>query len=129
MPSLEVAEKISEALGYNLQLQPQTQIASAPRLTFAKQTLMKIKNELKLLGVHQATIFGSVARGEDGPNSDIDICLDFGVVKPKAIKLLKAEGRILEVFGDNKVDIIDLQSAAKNPRLSLRIQQDGIRVF
>jgi predicted nucleotidyltransferase len=129
IPSLEVAEKISKAVGYNLQLQPQTQLASAPRLDFAKQILMKLKSELKLLGVQHVTIFGSVARGEDGPHSDIDICLDFDSEKPKAFRILKAEGRILEVFGDNKVDIISQLKAHKNARLIGRIKKDGIRVF
>ena len=129
MPSLEVAERISEALGFNLHLQPQTQVISAPRLSSARQVLLKLKNELKLLGVQHATIFGSVARGEDGPDSDIDICIDFGPEKPKAFKMLKAEGRILETFGENKVDIINQQSVDRNPRLSQRIQKDGIRVF
>lgn len=129
MPSLEVVEKISMALGYNLQLQVQAEIATFPRLDFAKKNLMKLKTELKLLGVRHATIFGSVARGEDGTHSDIDIYLDFGLEKPKAFKLLKAEGRILETFGENKVDIISQLNADKNPRLAERIQKDGIRVF
>ena len=129
MPSLEVAEKISRALGYNLQLLPQAQIATAPRLDFATQLLMKLKPELKQLGVRHITIFGSVARGEDGPNSDIDIYLDFGLEKPKAFKILKAEGRILETFGENKVDIISQLNADKNPRLAERVEKDGVRVF
>lgn len=129
MPSLEVAERISTALGYNLQLQLQNLKTSAPRLSFAKQKLMKLKSELKLLGVQHATIFGSVARGEDGPDSDIDIYLDFGPDKPKAFKILKAEGRILEAFGENKVDIISQLKIHKNPRLAERIEKDGVRVF
>lgn len=129
IPSLDVAEKISEAVGYTLYLEPQTQVVSAPRLLFAKQILMKMKNELKLLGVQHVTIFGSVARGEDGPDSDIDIYLDFGLDKPKAFKLLKAEGRLLESFRENKVDIISQLDANKKPRLAERIQKDGVRVF
>lgn len=129
LPSLEVAEKISTAVGYNLRLQAQTEIAAAPRLEFAKQIIMKLKRELKLLDVRHVTIFGSVARGDDGPNSDIDICLDFGPEKPKVSKVLKAEGRLLEVFADNKIDIISGLNAAKNPRLAERITKDGIRVF
>ena len=46
-----------------------------------------------------------------------------------ALRILKAEGRILEVFGDNKVDIISQLKAHKNARLIGRIKKDGIRVF
>jgi predicted nucleotidyltransferase len=129
IPSLDVAQKISEAVGYHLFLEPLTQRATAPRLTFAKQILMKLKNELKSLGVQHVTVFGSVARGQDGPDSDIDIYLVFGPDKPKAFKILKAEGRILESFGENKVDIISQLKTHKNPRLLERIEKDGIRVF
>ena len=49
--------------------------------------------------------------------------------KPKAFKILKAEGRILETFGENKVDIISQLNADKNPRLAERVEKDGVRVF
>lgn len=38
MPSLEIAERISEASDYNLQLQRQMQIATAPPTDFCKAT-------------------------------------------------------------------------------------------
>ena len=128
-PSLDIALRISEVLGFQLELHPQNQYAQSPRLEFAKQTLGKLKNELKALGIRHAIVFGSVARKEDGPNSDIDIYLDFGDEKPKAQRVLKAEGRILETFGENKVDIVSLLNSEKNSRLKQRIEKDGIRVF
>ena len=128
-PSLDVTERISEVLGFNLELHSQIQSTLPPRLDFAMQTLNGLKKELKDLGVQHAIIFGSVARKEDGPASDIDIYLDFGDEKPKIQKMLKAEGRILETFGENKVDVMSQVSSVKNPKLKQRIEKDGIRVF
>lgn len=128
-PSLDVTERISEVLGFHLELHSQVQNAPAPRLEFTIQTIKNLKMELKSLGVRHAIIFGSVARKEDGPGSDIDIYLDFGGEKPKAQRMLKAEGRILETFGENKVDIVSQLDSVKNPRLKQRIEKDGVRVF
>lgn len=128
-PSLDVAERISEVLGFHLELHAQIPNAQAPRLEFVKQTLNNLKSELKSLGVQHVIVFGSVAREEDGPASDIDIYLNFDNGKPKAQKMLKAEGRILEVFGENKVDLVSQLDSVKNAKLKQRIEKDGIRVF
>lgn len=128
-PSLDVTERISEVLGFHLELRTQPAKAQAPRLEFAKNTLNNLKKELKSLGVRHAIIFGSVARKEDGPTSDIDVYLDFGDEKPKIQKMLQAEGRIIETFGENKVDVISQPKSAKNTRLHQRIEKDGVRVF
>jgi predicted nucleotidyltransferase len=129
MPSLEVVERISKALGFRLELQQQVQRISAPRLKFTQKILITLESELKNLGVQHVVIFGSVARGEDGPDSDIDIYLDFGVNRPKVAKMLKAEGRILETFRENKVDIVSQLQTSRNQKLHQRIQKEGVRVF
>jgi predicted nucleotidyltransferase len=128
-PSLEVTERISKILGLELELHSKIQNASAPRLELAIQTINNLKKELKILGVKHATIFGSVARKDDGPSSDIDIYLDFGDERPKAQKLLKAEGIIIATFGEGKVDIVSQLEGAKNSGLKQRIEKDGVCVF
>jgi hypothetical protein len=40
------------------------------------QTLRTHQNELRLLGVSHAAVFGSVARGEASANSDIDVLVE-----------------------------------------------------
>lgn len=42
----------------------------------AKQVLIEEKSRLRGLGVGRAGIFGSVARGEENPESDVDILLE-----------------------------------------------------
>lgn len=74
----------------------------------------KIQPVLKLYGVTYAGIFGSVSRGEDRPDSDIDILVRLG--KPMGMfsymNLIKA---IEELLG-RKVDIVTEQSLNKYVR-------------
>lgn len=45
-------------------------------LDAAKQVLNEEKNRLRTLGVDRVGIFGSVVRGEERPESDVDILLE-----------------------------------------------------
>ena len=42
----------------------------------AVETLRRSEGDLRARGVRRAAVFGSVARGEAGPNSDIDIMVE-----------------------------------------------------
>lgn len=128
-PTLQVVEKISTAIGYSLELHPENQNPTAPRLNFTKDILGRLRNELRALGLKHVTVFGSVARRTDTAKSDIDLYLDFGFNKPTTAKLLKVEGKIIEAFGETKVDLVSDLSSAKGQRLKIEIDKDGIRVF
>jgi predicted nucleotidyltransferase len=97
-----------------------------------EQTLEGIRRteaELRAMGVESAALFGSVARGDDGEFSDIDIA-----VRP-------AEGRVLDamavlalygVFGDEfgydtAIDVVVLPT--RNPELSAAIERDAVVAF
>jgi predicted nucleotidyltransferase len=128
-PSFKVIEKISAALGLRLNLQIDREGSSLSKLIFAKRVLSEMKDELKRNGVRHAVIFGSVAREENRPDSDIDIYLDFGDIKPSAANLLRAEGKILDAFGRQKTDIVSWLHSSRGKRLKQRIDKDGVRVF
>ena len=128
-PSLEVIEKMSAAAGLRLNLQADRDGSRAPKLIFAKRVLSEIKNELRRNGVLHAIVFGSVARGEDNSESDIDIFLDFGEIKPSAASLLTAEGKVFEAFGSHRIDVVSWLRSPRGKRLRQRIDKDGIRVF
>lgn len=121
-------EKISDATGFYLELHPESKIAKAPRFNFAKNILGRLRNELRSLGVKHATIFGSVARGDDGPNSDVDVYLEFGE-KPSISKQLRAEGKVIEAFGETKTDVVSCLDPIKGRRLLFQIEKDGVHVF
>ena len=71
----------------------------------------KIHPVLKSYGITYAGIFGSVSRGEDRPDSDVDILVKLG--KPMGMfsymKLIKAIEDIL----DRRVDLVTEQSLNK----------------
>ena len=128
-PSLEVIEKMCAAAGLRLNLLVDQDGSMAQKLIFARRVLSEIKEELKKNGVLHAIVFGSVARGDETPESDIDIFLDFGEMRPSAASLLRAEGKILDAFGSQKTDIVSWLRSSRGKRLKKRIDMDGVRVF
>ncbi|WP_299290927.1 nucleotidyltransferase family protein [uncultured Mucilaginibacter sp.] len=71
----------------------------------------------KLIG-----IFGSFARGENKPNSDLDILIDFEQ-DLNLLEIIGLEQELTEVLGI-KVDLITLKSL--NPALKKYIEKDLI---
>lgn len=128
-PTLAVVECISKAVGMTLLLQAEQKSSAAPRLSFAKETLSLIRNELRKLGVRHAIIFGSVARRQDTENSDIDVFLDFGGIRPKTSDMLRAEGRVIEAFHPLKVDVVSQVESVKGQGLKKAIEKEGKLVF
>ena len=47
------------------------------RLAYVKITLAAHEAELKDQGVKSLAVFGSVARGDSGPDSDVDLLIEF----------------------------------------------------
>ena len=128
-PGLEVAEKISKAIGFKLDLLPLVEGSEKSKLNVVLKTLRTLKPQLSNLGVKHIVVFGSVARQEDQPESDIDLYLDFGKIKPSAAKLLDAEGRILGAFPKTGVDIVSNLETPKGRRLKIQIDKDGQSAF
>ena len=69
----------------------------APAKARATALLRSLKGELAALGISEAWLFGSVARGDDGPDSDIDIAIKVGAIKvgegQKYASVVKFSGR------------------------------------
>jgi hypothetical protein len=76
-------------------------------------------------GIACAYLFGSAARGEAGPRSDLDIALLFDTPPPATLlgplSRIRAE---LEALTGRAVDLIDLHRAP--PDLVHRILRDGV---
>lgn len=69
----------------------------------------RLASRLRAAGATYATVFGSVARGQALPDSDIDVAVSFG--KPMSSDLrLAVLGIVADVSGRG-VDLIDLESA------------------
>jgi predicted nucleotidyltransferase len=74
----------------------------------------------KLLGV-----FGSYARGESSPSSDLDILIDFDQ-RINLLELIAIEQQLFDFLGI-KIDLITLRSV--NPALLKYIEADLIRLI
>ncbi len=69
----------------------------------------KLASRLRAAGAIYATVFGSVARGQALPDSDIDVAVSFG--KPMSADLRMAVIGIVADVSGRSVDLIDLESA------------------
>ncbi|MBI4317737.1 MAG: nucleotidyltransferase family protein [Chloroflexi bacterium] len=85
---------------------------------------MRLDEVLRILGQHGAEIasygvtslhiFGSVARGEAGPESDVDVLVEFGV--PVGLFELVRFQRFLEKLLGQRVDLATVGALRENMR-------------
>ena len=90
-----------------------------------KEILSQFKKEFgPQFGIKELGIFGSVARGEQTENSDLDLFVSLEKVEPFIIFDLK---ELLESLCKCKVDLIRLRDSLR-PALKRNILKDGIYV-
>ena len=68
----------------------------------------QLASRLRAAGATYATVFGSVARGEARPDSDIDVAVSFG--KPMSSDLRMAVIGIVAAASGRSADVIDLEA-------------------
>lgn len=83
------------------------------------------RNELRKKGVVSLAVFGSLARNEFTPQSDIDLLVDFDR-EVGLFHLFEIQHRLEEIIGVEKVDLI--QKNAIHPALRKRILSEAINV-
>ena len=71
-------------------------------------------------GAHNIRVFGSVARGEDQPESDLDLLVD--MASGRSLLDLVGLGQDLEELLDRKVDLVT--DASLHPALRDRIRAE-----
>ena len=93
----------------------------------ALQTLRKAEAELRAKGVIHAGIFGSVARGEQGADSDLDIIIDFDPLAPITVfDYVGVKDDIADLF-EHPVDVIDRRGL--KPELHQPVSHDLVYAF
>ena len=75
-------------------------------------------------GIARVGIFGSVARGEQTEDSDVDICID--LTSPTLFKLVHIKEELQELFGCS-VDIVRMRQEMDS-LLRRNIMEEGIYV-
>ena len=105
---------------------------AANRLAPTAQALKNIRQNLITAGVDHAAIFGSTARGEDRPDSDIDIFINFDSKKigglfgyVNAIGII--EESIHQTFPSVDVDVADYKTM--KPRIRKNAEAEALYVF
>ncbi len=97
-----------------------------PRLDMVTDTLRTHQTELRSLGVAALYAFGSVARGEAGPDSDVDLFLDYDDPRFSLITLIGVEERIQALLG-HKIDLMTRRGL--HPRLRHEIEASAVQIF
>ena len=105
--------------------------AHAPLLVVIK-ALKAIRPELMEAGVRHAGVFGSVARGDYRPGSDIDIVIGIDAKHVgDIVAYAKISDRIKSAVQarcpDTAVDVAD--QATLKPRVRERVERDGVYAF
>lgn len=80
---------------------------------------------LRKYGVRRASVFGSVARGEDTPESDVDLVVELGT--PMGLIVYSRLARELEEVLGKHVDL--LTPASINKHLAPYIERDLTPVY
>ena len=76
-------------------------------------------------GVRRAVLFGSYAKGQATPRSDIDIFVDSGLRGLAFFGLLEGITSTLDV----PVDLIDVSQIEKGSHIEMEIQQTGVPIY
>jgi uncharacterized protein len=82
--------------------------------------------ELHGFGVARLYLFGSVARGEAGPGSDVDLFFDTDNPHFSLIELVDVQERVDAIL---KVESDVMTRASLHPMLRQRIEAEALRVF
>jgi len=75
-PSFETLQKLVAAAGFQLELSLAPLAPTTIRRQAVDQNAARLRRKLGALGARNIRLFGSVARGDDRPDSDIDLLVD-----------------------------------------------------
>jgi predicted nucleotidyltransferase len=121
------AEKAEEFTEYAEDLRARHSRVRTPTLKRLIANLRRHRRDLECEGVRHLSIFGSHARGEALPGSDLDVVVEFGPSDPPSLVEMSRLRRRLEQAVKIPVDIVQ-RSNLKGP-LAEEIARDAVRVF
>ena len=101
---------------------------SRPVLVRVLQLLRHNRADLEKAGIRHAEIFGSVARGEDTPNSDVDILVD---LDPELVDDLFAYSRVQRTLHNLVGRPVDIarKGRPRSPEMDTEIARDAVHAY
>jgi predicted nucleotidyltransferase len=97
------------------------------KLEQALSTLRQAEAALRAKGVRHAALFGSITRGENRPDSDVDILIDFDPAAGITMFDYVAVSNDIASLFDGPVDVIDRE--ALKPHLRKPLAKDLVYAF
>lgn len=93
----------------------------------ALRTLAARRDDLRRRHVTRAAVFGSVARGDDNSESDVDVLVEFAPDARVTLYDYAAVKRLIAEAIGGRVDVID--RANLDPRIVQRVDRDAVYAF
>jgi uncharacterized protein len=85
------------------------------------------ESELRAAGVVRLSLFGSTARGEARPDSDVDLLAAFDNARPLSLlDVIRIENQISDLLG-HAVDLIE--EGTLKPRARQSVDREAMRAF
>jgi hypothetical protein len=114
-PTVRTLARLMHAAGHSLVLSgPSAGVPGrpSPAAVLLREHRAEIEAAAKAVGAENVRVFGSVARGEDTPESDVDLLVDFPASKQGLFPLLRLAGEIERLMG-RPVDVAAVEVMAK----------------
>ena len=92
----------------------------------AISSLQRHAAEIRSHGVTALYLFGSAARGEEGPESDVDLFVDYDPEAFDFVHLIRLRDRLSRLLG-RRADLTT--RAGLHPVLREQIEAEAVRVF
>ena len=89
-------------------------------------TLRRHAGELRRLGAARLYLFGSAARDEAGPASDVDLFFDFDDARFSIVELVALQDRIGKLL-NARADVMSRGSL--HPRIRSSVEHSAVQVF
>ena len=94
-----------------------------------EQVITKLRaheQQLKEAGILRLSLFGSTARGEAGPSSDIDLLAKFDDRRLSLLDVIGLQIQLTELLGCP----VDLSEEGRlKPRIRKRVEAEAVRAF
>ena len=114
-PSVETLDRLLAVMGARLELSaeasPRRLDVRTPRMAKLRVNRDRIRRVAHRHGASNLRIFGSVARGEDGPDSDIDLLVDLDVRTRGLLPLAALQDELQELLGE-RFDVVPQDALA-----------------